>query len=60
MLYYYRRHDDNTDITRGAAMKYRNKNRARQAAMQRRRAMVLAARDAAQRNILPGPAAGGA
>lgn len=37
VLYYYRRHADNTDVTRDPAMKYHNKNRARQEALRRRR-----------------------
>ncbi|MDX2177393.1 MAG: polysaccharide biosynthesis protein [Candidatus Sumerlaeia bacterium] len=38
VLYFYRRHDDNTDVTRDPGMKYRNKNRARVEALRRRRA----------------------
>jgi hypothetical protein len=37
VLYYYRRHPDNTDVTRDPEMKYKNKNRARQEALKRRR-----------------------
>lgn len=37
VLYHYRRHADNTDVTRDPAMKYNNKNRARQEALRRRR-----------------------
>lgn len=36
VLYYYRRHEDNTDVTRDPEMKYKNKNRARQEALKRR------------------------
>lgn len=36
ILYHYRRHSDNTDVTRDPAMKYNNKNRARQEALRRR------------------------
>ncbi len=36
VLYYYRRHPDNTDVTRDPEMKYKNKNRARQEALRRR------------------------
>jgi FlaA1/EpsC-like NDP-sugar epimerase len=36
VLYHYRRHSDNTDVTRDPAMKYKNKNRARQEALRRR------------------------
>lgn len=37
VLYRYRRHEDNTDVQRPAAMKVYNKNNARQDALQRRR-----------------------
>lgn len=37
VLYHYRRHSDNTDVTRDPAMKYKNKNRARQEALRRRK-----------------------
>jgi FlaA1/EpsC-like NDP-sugar epimerase/GT2 family glycosyltransferase len=36
VLYYYRRHGDNTDVIRDPEMKYKNKNRARQEALRRR------------------------
>lgn len=36
VLYHYRRHEDNTDVTRDPEMKYHNKNRARQEALKRR------------------------
>lgn len=36
VLYHYRRHEDNTDVTRSPEMKFRNKNRARQEALRRR------------------------
>lgn len=36
VLYYYRRHNDNTDVTRDPEMKYRNKNHSRQMALRRR------------------------
>lgn len=36
VLYHYRRHEDNTDVTRDPEMKYNNKNRARQEALKRR------------------------
>jgi len=36
VLYHYRRHADNTDVTRDPAMKVRNKNHARQMALKRR------------------------
>ena len=36
VLYHYRRHSDNTDVIRDPAMKYNNKNRARQQALRRR------------------------
>lgn len=36
VLYYYRRHADNTDVIRAPEMKYRNKNHARQQALRRR------------------------
>lgn len=36
VLYHYRRHGGNTDVTRSPAMKHGNKNRARQAALVRR------------------------
>ncbi len=36
VLYHYRRHSDNTDVTRDPAMKYKNKNRSRQEALKRR------------------------
>ncbi len=36
VLYHYRRHADNTDVTRDPAMKYHNKNHARQQALKRR------------------------
>ncbi|CAN5164705.1 hypothetical protein BH09SUM1_BH09SUM1_25480 [soil metagenome] len=39
VLYHYRRHSDNTDVTRDPAMKYQNKNRARQEGLKRRRAI---------------------
>jgi hypothetical protein len=39
VLYHYRRHSDNTDVTRDPEMKYKNKNRARQEAMRRRLAI---------------------
>jgi glycosyltransferase involved in cell wall biosynthesis len=36
VLYFYRRHSDNTDVIRDPEMKYHNKNRARQVALRRR------------------------
>ncbi|MCC5876400.1 MAG: polysaccharide biosynthesis protein [Candidatus Sumerlaeia bacterium] len=39
VLYHYRRHEDNTDVTRDPEMKYHNKNRARQEALKRRIAL---------------------
>jgi glycosyltransferase involved in cell wall biosynthesis len=39
VLYRYRRHEDNTDVQRPAAMKVYNKNNARQDALRRRRAI---------------------
>jgi len=39
VLYHYRRHSDNTDVIRDPAMKYNNKNRARQEALRRRMAI---------------------
>jgi FlaA1/EpsC-like NDP-sugar epimerase/GT2 family glycosyltransferase len=36
VLYFYRRHSDNTDVIRDPEMKYHNKNRARQMALRRR------------------------
>ena len=36
VLYHYRRHEDNTDVTRDPEVKYKNKNRARQEALRRR------------------------
>lgn len=39
VLYRYRRHSDNTDITRDPIMKIRNKNNARQDALKRRQAI---------------------
>lgn len=39
VLYHYRRHSDNTDVTRDPVMKYKNKNRARQEALRRRLAI---------------------
>lgn len=39
VLYHYRRHSDNTDVTRDPAMKYHNKNRSRQEALKRRTAL---------------------
>ncbi|MFQ5627667.1 MAG: glycosyltransferase [bacterium] len=39
VLYRYRRHQDNTDVQRPAAMKVYNKNNARQDALRRRRAL---------------------
>lgn len=41
VLYRYRRHQDNTDVQRPAAMKVYNKNNARQDALRRRRAMNM-------------------
>ncbi len=46
VLYYYRRHEDNTDVTRDPEMKYKNKNRARQEALRRRIAINEARRSA--------------
>jgi len=40
VLYYYRRHDDNTDVTRDPVMKFWNKNHARLEAVRRRKALV--------------------
>jgi GT2 family glycosyltransferase len=42
VLYHYRRHADNTDVTRDPEMKYKNKNRARQEALRRRKEINLA------------------
>ena len=39
VLYFYRRHPDNTDVTRDPIMKVRNKNNARLAALARRKAI---------------------
>ncbi|MDK2971180.1 MAG: hypothetical protein PWP23_935 [Candidatus Sumerlaeota bacterium] len=39
VLYFYRRHGDNTDVIRDPEMKYKNKNRARQEALRRRIAL---------------------
>ncbi|MGF1572962.1 MAG: SDR family NAD(P)-dependent oxidoreductase [Sumerlaeia bacterium] len=39
VLYHYRRHEDNTDVTRDPEMKYKNKNRSRQEALRRRMAI---------------------
>lgn len=39
VLYFYRRHPDNTDVTRDPIMKVRNKNHARQSALARRKAI---------------------
>ncbi|MDX1974021.1 MAG: SDR family NAD(P)-dependent oxidoreductase [Candidatus Sumerlaeia bacterium] len=39
VLYHYRRHEDNTDVTRDPEMKYKNKNRSRQEALRRRIAL---------------------
>ncbi|MBI5155161.1 polysaccharide biosynthesis protein, partial [Candidatus Poribacteria bacterium] len=36
VLYHYRRHEENTDVTRDPVMKHLNKNRARQQALHRR------------------------
>ncbi len=36
VLYHYRRHDDNTDVTREPLLKFRNKNRSRHEALNRR------------------------
>ena len=36
VLYFYRRHSDNTDVIRDPEMKYKNKNHARQQALKRR------------------------
>ncbi|MCC7391765.1 polysaccharide biosynthesis protein [Candidatus Sumerlaeota bacterium] len=36
VLYHYRRHSDNTDVTRDPKMKYHNKNHSRQQALKRR------------------------
>jgi FlaA1/EpsC-like NDP-sugar epimerase/GT2 family glycosyltransferase len=48
VLYFYRRHDDNSDVTRDPVMKFRNKNTARLEALERRRAQnALRARQAA-------------
>lgn len=40
VLYYYRRHDDNTDVTRDPVMKFWNKNHARLEAVRRRKGLV--------------------
>jgi hypothetical protein len=40
VLYIYRRHEGNTDMTRPEELKYKNKNRARQMALRRRMALA--------------------